>query len=75
MNAPAKKYVIARRSNHGGLGLAELVKMGAKTATIRRLKGSRFRLGRVSSFPPVVVPAGDVIRPATHRELVLGYPV
>ena len=74
MTAKEKRYVVARRAQ-GGIGLAELVRMGAKTATIRRLKGQRFRLGRIESFQPVRVPLADVLRPASRREILLGHPV
>ena len=74
MTNPTPKYIVARTTK-GGLGLAELVTMGPTTATIRRLKGQGFRIGRVASFKAVEVPASDVIREATRREMTLGWVV
>lgn len=73
------RYVVTRAAakGRGGFVLALFVCLtdDGASAKIRRLVGQSYRLSRPRVAKEMVVPAADIIRDATPRELALGYPV
>lgn len=73
-----QNIVVARAAERGGLTLVALVRVEGGKATVRRILGASYRYSPDSKRKlgkAIEIDASAVIRPATRRELGLGYPV